>query len=56
MKICCLQINGWNWRTSSSKDAWNIDLIQVQKYYEKQVMLRESHIGEGESKLRQLRR
>jgi hypothetical protein len=25
---------------------WNIDLIQIQQYYEKQVILREGHIQE----------
>jgi hypothetical protein len=27
---------------------WNIDLIQIQQYYEQQVTLREGHIREGE--------
>jgi hypothetical protein len=35
---------------------WNIDLIQIQQYYEKQVMLRVGHIPEGEGKRRKLRR
>jgi hypothetical protein len=29
---------------------WNIDLIQIQQYYEKQVIARGSHIVEGEDK------
>jgi dTDP-4-dehydrorhamnose 3,5-epimerase-like enzyme len=32
----------------------NIDPIQIQQYYEKQVMLRGSHIQEGEDKRRKL--
>jgi hypothetical protein len=35
---------------------WNIDLIQIQKYYEKQVMLRRGHIQEREGKRRKLKR
>jgi hypothetical protein len=35
---------------------WNTDLIQIQQYYEKQIMLRRSHIQEGEGKRRKLRR
>jgi hypothetical protein len=34
----------------------NIDLLQIQQYYEKQVTLRGGHIGEGEGKRRKLRR
>jgi hypothetical protein len=34
---------------------WNIDLKQIQQYYEKQVMLREGHIGEREGKVSKLR-
>jgi hypothetical protein len=34
----------------------NLDLIQIQQYYEKQAMLRGVHIQEGESKRRKLRR
>jgi hypothetical protein len=34
----------------------NINLIQMQQYYEKQVMLREGHIHEGEGERRKLRR
>jgi hypothetical protein len=26
---------------------WNINLMQIQQYYEKRVMLREGHIWEG---------
>jgi hypothetical protein len=29
---------------------WNIDLIQIQQYYEKQVTLRGGHIREGRVK------
>jgi hypothetical protein len=35
---------------------WNIDLILTQKYYEKQVTLREGCIQEGKGKRRKLRR
>jgi hypothetical protein len=35
---------------------WNIDPIQIQQYYEKQDMIRESHIVEMEDKKRKLRR
>jgi hypothetical protein len=31
---------------------WNIDLMQIQQYYEKQVMLRGRHIQEGKGKER----
>jgi hypothetical protein len=31
---------------------WNIDLIQKQQHYEKQVTLKRGHIWEGESKTR----
>jgi hypothetical protein len=34
---------------------WNIDLIQTQQYYEKQVTLRGGHTGEGEGKRRKLK-
>jgi hypothetical protein len=34
---------------------WNIDLIEIQQYYEKQVMLREGCIREREGKRRKLR-
>jgi hypothetical protein len=34
---------------------WDINLIKIKQYYEKQVMLRGSHIGEGEGKRRKLR-
>jgi hypothetical protein len=33
---------------------WNIDLKQIQQYYEKQVMLKGGHIGDGEGKRRKL--
>jgi hypothetical protein len=36
--------------------SWNIDPIQIQKYYEKQVMLRRGHIQEREGKRRKLKR
>jgi hypothetical protein len=35
---------------------WNIDLIQIQQYYEKQVTLRGDHIQAGEGKRKKLRR
>jgi hypothetical protein len=35
---------------------WNTDLIQIQQYYEKQVMLRGGHIQEREGKRRKLKR
>jgi hypothetical protein len=35
---------------------WNIDLIQIHQYYEKQVTLRGGHIGERETERRKLRR
>jgi hypothetical protein len=35
---------------------WNVDLIQIQQYYEKQVTLRGDHIKEREGKRRNLRR
>jgi hypothetical protein len=35
---------------------WNIDLKQMQQYYEKQVILRGGHIQEGEGKRSKLRR
>jgi hypothetical protein len=35
---------------------WNIDLIQMQQYCEKQIILREDHIGEGKGKRRRLRK
>jgi hypothetical protein len=35
---------------------WNIELIQIQQYYEKQVTLRRGHIQEGEGKRGKLRR
>jgi hypothetical protein len=35
---------------------WNIDLIEIQQYYEKQVMLWGGHIQEGEGKRRTLKR
>jgi hypothetical protein len=35
---------------------WNIDLIQIQQYYEKWVTLRGGHIREGEGERRKLRR
>jgi hypothetical protein len=35
---------------------WNVDLIQIQQQCEKQVMLREGYIQEGEGKRRKLRR
>jgi hypothetical protein len=57
MKFCHLQVNGWNWRTSSLSKVSQIQKaksymfslicgiydtdIQIQQYYEKQVMLRE---------------
>jgi hypothetical protein len=34
---------------------WILDLIQIQHYYEKQVMLRGDHIWEWEGKRRKLR-
>jgi hypothetical protein len=34
----------------------NIEIIQIQQYYEKQVMLRRCHIQEREDKRRELRR
>jgi hypothetical protein len=34
---------------------WNIDIIQIQKYYEKEVTLWRGHIREGEGKRRKLR-
>jgi hypothetical protein len=34
---------------------WNINLMQIQQYYEKQVTLREGLIQERESKRRKLR-
>jgi hypothetical protein len=34
---------------------WNTDLIQIQLFYEKQVILRGGHIGERECKRRKLR-
>jgi hypothetical protein len=35
---------------------WDIGLLQMQQYYEKQVMPRGGHIQEGEGKRRKLRR
>jgi hypothetical protein len=35
---------------------WNIDLIQMQQYYEKQVKLRGGHIQEGKGKRKKLRK
>jgi hypothetical protein len=35
---------------------WITDLIQIQQYHEKQVMLRGGHIPEREGKRRKLRR
>jgi hypothetical protein len=35
---------------------WNTDLIKIQQYYEKQVILRRGHIQEGDGKRRNLRR
>jgi hypothetical protein len=35
---------------------WNIDLIQIQQYYEKHVVLMGGHIQEGEGKRGKLRR
>jgi hypothetical protein len=35
---------------------WNIDLIQMQQYYEKQVTLKGCHIAEGAGKGRKLRK
>jgi hypothetical protein len=35
---------------------WNIDLIQIHQYYEKQVMLRGGYIPKGEGRRRKLRR
>jgi hypothetical protein len=35
---------------------WNIDLIQIQQYYEKLIMVRGGHIGEQKGKRRKLRR
>jgi hypothetical protein len=35
---------------------WNTDLIQIQQYHEKQVLLRGGHLWEEESKRRKLRR
>jgi hypothetical protein len=35
---------------------WSIDLIQIEKFYEKQVMIREGYLQEGEGKRRKLRR
>jgi hypothetical protein len=35
---------------------WNIDLIHLQQYYEKQVTLRRGQIQEREGKIRKLRR
>jgi hypothetical protein len=35
---------------------WNIDIIQIQQYYEKQATLKGGHIREGEGKRRKLRR
>jgi hypothetical protein len=36
--------------------TWNIDLIQTQQYYEKQVMLRRGHIQERNYKRRKSRK
>jgi hypothetical protein len=35
---------------------WNIDLKQIQQYYEKQVTLRGGHIGDEKGKRKKLRR
>jgi hypothetical protein len=35
---------------------WNIDLIQMQQYYEKQFTLRGGHSGEGDGERRKIRR
>jgi hypothetical protein len=35
---------------------WNINLIEIQQYYEKQVTPVGGHIGEGEGNRRRLRR
>jgi hypothetical protein len=43
-------------RTTCFSHIWNIDLILIQPYYEKQVTLRGDHIQEGEGKRRKLRR
>jgi hypothetical protein len=34
---------------------WHVKLIQIQQYYEKQVALKEGHIGEREGKRKKLR-
>jgi hypothetical protein len=34
--------------------TWNVDLIQIQKYYEKQVTVRGSHIQKRKGKRRKL--
>jgi hypothetical protein len=39
-----------------SSHMWNIDLIQIQQYSEKQVTLRGGHIREREDKRRKIRR
>jgi hypothetical protein len=69
MKVFRLHVNGWTWRTLSEVLAsfrkpkaeffshmWNVDLIHIQQYHEKQVTRRGGHIQEGEGKRRKLRR
>jgi hypothetical protein len=36
--------------------VWNVGLIQIQRNYEKQITIKECHIGERESKRKNLRR
>jgi hypothetical protein len=42
--------------TTVFSHIWKINLIQVQQYYEKQVMLRRGHIQVREGKRKKLRR
>jgi hypothetical protein len=59
MKFFHLQVNGWDWRSSSQVNSqvqdkrqmfslmWNIDLLETQQYYEIQVTLSGGHALEG---------
>jgi hypothetical protein len=69
MKFCCLQVNGWNWRTSSYKWSARFRRPKATCFlsymdYEpnintaillKQAILRGGHIWENEGKTRELR-
>jgi hypothetical protein len=65
IKFCHLQVNRWNWRTSSqaklarfrrSKVIFSLSYVEyvsntnTEYYIKKQLMLREDHIQKGEGK------